>query len=203
LAGTVGIFTAWYTFKLQDNAAKAKAETERQSVIAAFQAEIELNLIKLTTRFRRYELAIQQERPLMIASNEFSTTVYEANLPHIGGMQDLALIAEIVSLYNGLASLEDWASSIREGKSAAESTKRTLRVATFKPVVCRSLPSGTNGESVFKCAARIANPQFDDNKTKLLETIKILRHTLGAKPPQTALRFHPAPDDEIKEKGIQ
>jgi hypothetical protein len=50
LAGTVGIFTAWYTFNLQDNAAKAKAETERQSVIAASQAEIELNLIKLTTR---------------------------------------------------------------------------------------------------------------------------------------------------------
>ena len=203
LAGTVGIFTAWYTFKLQDNTAKAKAEAERQSVMATFQAEIEFNLIKLTTRFRRYELAIQQERPLMIASNEFSTTVSEANLPHIGGMQDLALIAEIVSLYNGLASLEDWASSIREGKSAAESTKRTYVSQLSNLLHAGLYLQARMAKASSNVPRELPTPQFDDNKTILLERIKILRHTLGAKPPQTPLRFHPAPDDEIKKKGIQ
>jgi len=47
LAVVGGTLTSWFAFNLQNNASNFKAEIDRQAVLAGFQAEVELNLIKL------------------------------------------------------------------------------------------------------------------------------------------------------------
>ena len=186
-----GALTSWLAFELQNNASMLKA-VERQSVLAGFQAEVEVNLIKLKNRFERYEKSIEQASSLHIVLNEFSTLVYKANLSRLGEIRDLGLISEIVSFYDGLTALNDWASSLRKGNSISENNKRRYvsQLANFLHTGIYLQARMANNE--VSLPRVLPTPKFDDDKTQLLERIKKMRMALGANPPKHPLRFHPS-----------
>jgi hypothetical protein len=186
-----GVLTSWFTFKLQHDASTFKAEIERQSVLAGFQGEVEINLITLKNRFDRYERAIDQKSPLTIMQNEFSTAVYRANLSRIGDIRDLGVITELVAFYNGLESLEDWASSLRLEKNN-ENDKRRYVSQLANLLHAGIYLQGRMASSLYYLPRLLPTPNFDNDKTQLLERIKKLRVVLGANPPKQPLRFHPS-----------
>jgi hypothetical protein len=195
-----GALTSWITFKLQHDASIFKAEIERQSVLAAFQGEVEINLIKLKNRFDRYELSIERRTPLTITLNEFSTSVYQANLPRVGDISDLGVITELVAFYNGLIALEGWASSLRLEKSN-ENDKRRY-VSQLSNLLHAGIYLQARMASSLSYLPRVLpTPKFDNDKTQLLERIKKLRIALGASPPKQPLRFHPSSPENRNEKG--
>jgi hypothetical protein len=194
-----GVLTAWFTFKLQHDASTFKAEIERQSVLAGFQGEVEINLIKLKNRFDRYEVSIERKSPLTITLNEFSTSVYQANLPRVGDISDLGVITELVAFYNGLTALEDWASSLRLEKSD-ENDKRRY-VSQLANLLHAGIYLQARMASSLSYLPRVLpTPNFDDDKTQLLERIRKLRIALGANPPKQPLRFNPSSPENRNEK---
>jgi hypothetical protein len=191
LAITGGALTSWLTFELQDSASNYKAEIERQSILAGFQAEVEVNLIKLNNRFERYEMALEKDAQLSIRPNEFSFSIYNSNLPHIGNIQDLALITEIIAFYDGLKSIDDWESSLRREKANnTENDKKRYvsQLANFLHAGIFLQARMANSSS--DLSRVLPTPKFNNAQRDLLERIKKVRVILGAHPSKKSLSFH-------------
>lgn len=193
LAVIGGALTSWLSFKLQNNAADYKTEIDRQSVLAGFQAEVEVNLFKLNNRFSRYEKIIESDSELIIYPNNFTTSVFDSNLSQIGKVGDLALIAELVSFYDALKSVDIKALTLRNENQINEQDKRIYVSELANFLHAGIYLQGRMKNSISELPRKITEPKFSEDQMKLLERIKNIRGKLGAHKVDSPLRFHPSP----------